>query len=490
MLSTRRTLLSVVAASAVLPVLPARAEDLTRAERFIGKADAKTTVIECYSMTCSHCAAFAVETMPQIKRELIDTGRIKYVFHDFPLDGVAMTASMVARYLPVDRYAPFVDALLHTQDRWAFARGVNSNEEIWKFAALAALLLLAGCNKSAPEAAKEEAKAEGPGITLTEEESEAMGLATAKLQAASYRGELSGFGVVSTFEAIAQSDADSVTAEASAAQSGAAAARARDLSTGADAPVSRETYEAAAAKSTAAPTATSPASAASGKSAAGTAAAAARVRIRSGESDGVNHDVFFFRALHHVFERVARRAGIERRVHAVGEHEDDAPALLMQQRGDADVDSIPQRRRPFLLQLGAQNRVQLFAIGREIARVDLDAVREAADARLVSGEHHVDEMFGGLLHEREVGFHAAAAVEQHDDGDRLHVVREEREHLRLPVVENRKCLAREIRHEPPVRSSDGRIDRDCSRRAAKCRFLGGGNDREAEKRDNDSHGTH
>ena len=121
----------------------------------------------------------------------------------------------------------------------------------WKFAALAALLLLAGCNKSAPEAAKEEAKAEGPGITLTEEESEAMGLATAKLQAASYRGELSGFGVVSTFEAIAQSDADSVTAEASAAQSGAAAARARDLSTGADAPVSRETYEAAAAKSTA-----------------------------------------------------------------------------------------------------------------------------------------------------------------------------------------------------------------------------------------------
>lgn len=121
----------------------------------------------------------------------------------------------------------------------------------WKFAALAALLLLAGCNKSEPEAAKEEAKAEGPGITLTEEESEAMGLATAKLRAASYRGEISGYGLVSTFEAIAQSDADSATAEASAAQSSAAAARARDLSTGADAPVSRETYEAAVAKSAA-----------------------------------------------------------------------------------------------------------------------------------------------------------------------------------------------------------------------------------------------
>ena len=140
MLSTRRTLLSVVAAAPFIgPALARAAEDVTRAERAIGKADAKVTVIECYSMTCSHCAAFDKETMPQIKSEVIETGRIRYVFHDFPLDGVAMTASMVARYLPVDRYAPFIEALLSTQDRWAFARGVNSTEEIWKFAALAGM---------------------------------------------------------------------------------------------------------------------------------------------------------------------------------------------------------------------------------------------------------------------------------------------------------------------------------------------------------------
>lgn len=139
MLSSRRTLLCVVAAGALVRPGPARAEDLTRTERSIGVADAKVTVIECYSLTCSHCAAFARDIMPRIKAELIDTGKIRYVFHDFPLDQVALTASMVARYLPVDRYAPFIDALLASQDRWAFARGVNNVEELWKMAALAGM---------------------------------------------------------------------------------------------------------------------------------------------------------------------------------------------------------------------------------------------------------------------------------------------------------------------------------------------------------------
>ena len=48
-----------------------------------------------------------------------------------------------------------------------------------------------------------------------------------------------------------------------------------------------------------------------------------------------------------------------RAVDAVGEHQDHAPSLLVQQRGDADVDRVPQRRRPFGLQLGPQDRQQL-----------------------------------------------------------------------------------------------------------------------------------
>jgi hypothetical protein len=116
----------------------------------------------------------------------------------------------------------------------------------WTFAGLMALALLSACHKSEP--AKEEAKEEGQGVTLTTEQSEALGIVTGKLQTATYRGELSGYGTVSAFEAVAQADAETATAEAALAQSNAAAARARELSTGADAPVSRETYEAAAAK--------------------------------------------------------------------------------------------------------------------------------------------------------------------------------------------------------------------------------------------------
>ena len=118
-----------------------------------------------------------------------------------------------------------------------------------KMAALAALLALCACGKGAPAADKKEAdKDEGPGITLTEEQIEGLGLQTAKLTPASYRGQLAGYGMVMSFDTIAQSDADTTSAEAAAAQSQAAAARARDLSTGEDAAVSRETYEAAAAK--------------------------------------------------------------------------------------------------------------------------------------------------------------------------------------------------------------------------------------------------
>lgn len=140
MLTTRRLLLSLVAASPALAALPARADDAeARAERAIGKPDAKNTVEEWFSLTCTHCAAFAQETFPQIKSELIDTGKLRWVFRDFPLDQVALTAAMVARYLPPDRYEPFVMALFASQDRWAFARGVNTTDELWKMAALAGM---------------------------------------------------------------------------------------------------------------------------------------------------------------------------------------------------------------------------------------------------------------------------------------------------------------------------------------------------------------
>jgi protein-disulfide isomerase len=117
----------------------AKADDNPRAERFIGKPDAKVTVGEYFSLTCTHCAAFAQGTFPDVKKNLIDTGIVKWVFHDYPLDQVALTASMVARYLPVDRYEPFINALFASQNRWAFSRSADPTDELWKIAGLAGM---------------------------------------------------------------------------------------------------------------------------------------------------------------------------------------------------------------------------------------------------------------------------------------------------------------------------------------------------------------
>ena len=108
-------------------------------ERGIGRADAPVVVREFFSLTCSHCATFHRDTMPRVKTELVETGKIRFIYHDFPLDQIALTAAAVARSLPASSYDPFVTALLASQDRWAFARGVNTTDELAKFAALAGL---------------------------------------------------------------------------------------------------------------------------------------------------------------------------------------------------------------------------------------------------------------------------------------------------------------------------------------------------------------
>ncbi len=104
-----------------------------------GPADAKVTVQEFFSLTCTHCAAFSRETMPLIDKDLIEPGRVRFVYRDFPLDQVALIAAMVARYFPPEGYYPFITALFANQDRWAFARGVNTTDELWKTAALAGM---------------------------------------------------------------------------------------------------------------------------------------------------------------------------------------------------------------------------------------------------------------------------------------------------------------------------------------------------------------
>lgn len=109
------------------------------AERSIGRAEAPVTVIEYFSLTCGHCAAFHRDTMPRVRRDLVETGRIRMVFRDFPLDGLALAAAQVARSLPPERYEPFISTLMSSQDRWAFNRNADPRAELYRLAALAGM---------------------------------------------------------------------------------------------------------------------------------------------------------------------------------------------------------------------------------------------------------------------------------------------------------------------------------------------------------------
>lgn len=89
------------------------------AERALGDPQAKVTIVEYSSLTCPHCAEFHQNVLPQIKAEYIDTGMVRWVFRDFPLDGRAMGAAMIARCVPAERYFGFIDMLFRDQQAWA-----------------------------------------------------------------------------------------------------------------------------------------------------------------------------------------------------------------------------------------------------------------------------------------------------------------------------------------------------------------------------------
>ena len=91
-----------------------RAEEV----RFLGKPDAAVRVAEYFSMTCGHCGRFHRDTFPQVKKDLIDTGLIRFEMHPFPLDGLALRAHALCRTLPTDSYFKMVDTLLDNQEAW------------------------------------------------------------------------------------------------------------------------------------------------------------------------------------------------------------------------------------------------------------------------------------------------------------------------------------------------------------------------------------
>jgi protein-disulfide isomerase len=89
-------------------------------DQSMGPEDAPITIIEYASMTCPHCARFNTEVFPQLKEKYIDTGKVHYIFREFPLDGLSAAAFMLAR-CDKDKYFPLIDTLFKQQATWAVA---------------------------------------------------------------------------------------------------------------------------------------------------------------------------------------------------------------------------------------------------------------------------------------------------------------------------------------------------------------------------------
>ena len=98
----------------------------------IGSADAPVTVVEYISLTCTLCAQFHSEAMPGIFTKYIDTGKVRFIYRDFPMDNVALGAAMVTQCLDDRLHYGFVQMLFKQQGNWT-----SSNDPLGAVARLA-----------------------------------------------------------------------------------------------------------------------------------------------------------------------------------------------------------------------------------------------------------------------------------------------------------------------------------------------------------------
>lgn len=145
------------------PVSPAQAQtppaapanvpaglQVTEKDHVMGQADAAVTIIEYASMTCIHCATLHNDVLPAIKTKYIDTGKVKLVYRDFPLDRVAAQAAQLAECVDRDRYFGVVNTIFQTQAQWAAGKE--------PLADLLKLLRLAGLGEAQAKACLDDQK--------------------------------------------------------------------------------------------------------------------------------------------------------------------------------------------------------------------------------------------------------------------------------------------------------------------------------------------
>jgi len=106
--------------------------EVTEDDFVVGDKNAPVTIIEYASLSCSHCADFHNNTLEDLIKEYVDTGKARIVFRDFPFNYPALLGSMVLRCIPEDVRYDYMNALFQLQQKWVVRENAKSTQELYK----------------------------------------------------------------------------------------------------------------------------------------------------------------------------------------------------------------------------------------------------------------------------------------------------------------------------------------------------------------------
>ena len=116
----------------ILPISANTVLEVTEDDFVVGDKNAPVTIIEYASLSCSHCADFHNNTLNDLIKEYVDTGKARIVFRDFPFNYPALLGSMVLRCIPEDVRYDYMNALFQLQPKWVVRENAKSTQELYK----------------------------------------------------------------------------------------------------------------------------------------------------------------------------------------------------------------------------------------------------------------------------------------------------------------------------------------------------------------------
>ena len=116
----------------ILPISAVTVLDIKEDDLVIGDKNAPITIIEYASLSCSHCANFHNNTLPDIKKEYVDTGKVRFVFRNFPYDPPSLIGSVILKCVPKDVRYDYMNALFLLRKNWVISDNAKSTQELYK----------------------------------------------------------------------------------------------------------------------------------------------------------------------------------------------------------------------------------------------------------------------------------------------------------------------------------------------------------------------